>query len=72
MNCIYCFKSNVISDIWWSVLVEVVAAIYSTTENSVKRQWLLDALDVGCVAEHPLTVIIQDVLLESVIGYFTL
>ncbi|GJN05690.1 hypothetical protein PR202_ga23343 [Eleusine coracana subsp. coracana] len=41
-------------DIWWSVLVEVVAAIYST-ENSIKRQWLLDALDIGCVADHPLT-----------------
>ncbi|GJN37363.1 hypothetical protein PR202_gb26305 [Eleusine coracana subsp. coracana] len=48
---ILCTKAD---DIWWSVLVEVVAAIYST-ENSIKRQWLLDALDIGCVADHPLT-----------------
>ncbi|KAK3164000.1 hypothetical protein QOZ80_1AG0011250 [Eleusine coracana subsp. coracana] len=50
-STILCTKAD---DIWWSVLVEVVAAIYST-ENSIKRQWLLDALDIGCVADHPLT-----------------
>jgi hypothetical protein len=47
-----------VSGVWWSVLAEVVAAIYST-ENNIKRQWLLDALDVACVADHPSTVIIQ-------------
>nr|CAD1842905.1 unnamed protein product [Ananas comosus var. bracteatus] len=40
--------------IWWSVLVEVAAAL-STAEGSIKRQWLLDALEISCVADYPST-----------------
>ncbi|XP_072999773.1 protein RST1 isoform X2 [Typha latifolia] len=40
--------------IWWNVLVEVAAAV-STAEGSIKRQWLLDALEISCVAEYPST-----------------
>ncbi|RCV24849.1 hypothetical protein SETIT_5G119500v2 [Setaria italica] len=42
--------------VWWSVLVEIAAAINSV-ENSIKRQWLLDALEIGCVTAHPSTVL---------------
>ncbi|KAJ4765519.1 Protein RST1 [Rhynchospora pubera] len=38
---------------WWNVLLEVTTAI-SISDNMVKRQWLLDALEVSCVAEYPL------------------
>uniref|UniRef100_A0ACD5VJS0 Uncharacterized protein n=1 Tax=Avena sativa TaxID=4498 RepID=A0ACD5VJS0_AVESA len=40
--------------IWWNVLVEVAAAVYSA-DNGIKKQWLLDALDTGCVTAHPST-----------------
>ncbi|KAF8704854.1 hypothetical protein HU200_031092 [Digitaria exilis] len=42
--------------VWWSVLVEIAAAINSA-ENSIRRQWLLDALEIGCVTAHPSTVL---------------
>ncbi|KAJ1684988.1 hypothetical protein LUZ63_016378 [Rhynchospora breviuscula] len=38
---------------WWNVLLEVTTAI-SISDNMVKRQWLLDALEISCVAEYPL------------------
>uniref|UniRef100_A0A0A9DER8 Uncharacterized protein n=1 Tax=Arundo donax TaxID=35708 RepID=A0A0A9DER8_ARUDO len=50
---ILCTKAD---GVWWSVLVEIAAAIKSA-ENGIKRQWLLDALDVGCVTAHPSTVL---------------
>ncbi|XP_062193776.1 protein RST1 isoform X2 [Phragmites australis] len=50
---ILCTKTD---GVWWGVLVEIAAAIYSA-ENSIKRQWLLDALDIGCVTAHPSTVL---------------
>ena len=64
--CIFFFKKSneyAISGVWWNVLVEIAAAINSD-ENSIKRQWLLDALEIGCVTAHPSTVTIHDVLLE--------
>lgn len=59
-----------ISGVWWSVLVEIAAAIHSA-ENCIKRQWLLDALEIGCVTAHPSTVIIQDVMLEFLDGCYS-
>ncbi|KAJ1282422.1 hypothetical protein BS78_03G050600 [Paspalum vaginatum] len=50
---ILCTKAH---GVWWSVLVEIAAAIDSA-ENSIKRQWLLDALDIGCVTAQPSTVL---------------
>ncbi|XP_051222968.1 protein RST1 isoform X1 [Lolium perenne] len=40
--------------VWWNVLVEVATAVYSA-DNGIKKQWLLDALDTGCVTAHPST-----------------
>ncbi|XP_010936627.1 protein RST1 isoform X1 [Elaeis guineensis] len=39
---------------WWSVVVEVVAAI-SSAEVGIKRQWLCDALEICCITEYPAT-----------------
>lgn len=39
----------------WSMLVEVSAAL-SVADDRVKRQWLLDALEISCVSEYPSTV----------------
>ncbi|KAG2586760.1 hypothetical protein PVAP13_5NG075481 [Panicum virgatum] len=50
---ILCAKAD---GVWWSVLVEIAAAINSD-ENGIKRQWLLDALEIGCVTAHPSTVL---------------
>ena len=41
-----------------------IAAAINSDENGIKRQWLLDALEIGCVTAHPSTVTIHDVLLE--------
>ncbi|XP_059670118.1 protein RST1 [Cornus florida] len=38
----------------WDVLVEVVAALQHA-EGSVKRQWLLDAVEISCVTKYPST-----------------
>ncbi|KAJ3700903.1 hypothetical protein LUZ61_004608 [Rhynchospora tenuis] len=38
---------------WWNVLLEVATAI-SISDIMVKRQWLLDALEISCVSEYPL------------------
>lgn len=36
----------------WNVLVEVVAAL-QYAEGSVKRQWLVDAVEISCVSIYP-------------------
>lgn len=46
--------------IWWSCLLEVAAAITNEADN-VKRQWLLDALEMSCMSEYPSTVSISHV-----------
>ncbi|XP_015576178.1 protein RST1 isoform X1 [Ricinus communis] len=48
--CILNSKSHGI----WNVLVEVVAAL-QYAEGSIKRQWLLDAVEVSCVSSYPST-----------------
>ncbi|KAJ6810324.1 protein RST1 isoform X1 [Iris pallida] len=40
--------------VWWNVLIDVVAAV-SAAEVTLRRQWLLDALEISCIAEHPST-----------------
>lgn len=39
----------------WDVLVEVVAAL-QLAEGNVKRQWLVDTVEISCVSVHPSTV----------------
>ncbi|KAL2335728.1 hypothetical protein Fmac_016941 [Flemingia macrophylla] len=36
----------------WYILFEVVAALYHT-EGSVKKQWLIDAVEISCVSRFP-------------------
>lgn len=36
-----------------------VAATVSTAEGNTKIHWLLDALDISCIAEYPSTVSIS-------------
>ncbi|XP_057447420.1 protein RST1 isoform X2 [Lotus japonicus] len=38
----------------WDVLFEVVAALHPA-ETTVKRQWLIDALEISCVSSFPST-----------------
>ncbi|KAL5864319.1 hypothetical protein ACOSQ3_001833 [Xanthoceras sorbifolium] len=38
----------------WDVLVEVVAALQQT-DTSVKRQWVVDAVEISCVSCYPST-----------------
>ncbi|KAK7266047.1 hypothetical protein RIF29_18686 [Crotalaria pallida] len=38
----------------WDILVEVVAALHHA-EGSVKRQWLMDAVEISCVSSFPST-----------------
>ncbi|KAF1859358.1 hypothetical protein Lal_00009942 [Lupinus albus] len=38
----------------WDVLVEVVAALHHA-EGSVKRQWLMDAVEISCISTVPST-----------------
>ncbi|PKA49872.1 hypothetical protein AXF42_Ash004414 [Apostasia shenzhenica] len=45
---------NLPDGMWWSVLVEVVAAL-SMAEINTRRQWLLDALEISCITEYPST-----------------
>jgi len=35
----------------------MIAAAINSDENGIKRQWLLDALENGCVTAHPSTVL---------------
>uniref|UniRef100_A0A0D9UX89 DUF3730 domain-containing protein n=1 Tax=Leersia perrieri TaxID=77586 RepID=A0A0D9UX89_9ORYZ len=48
--------STRLDGVWWNVLVEVATAVYSA-DSRMKKQWLLDALDIGCVTAHPSTVL---------------
>ncbi|KAK4282352.1 hypothetical protein QN277_013739 [Acacia crassicarpa] len=36
----------------WDVLIEVVAALHHA-EGSIKRQWLVDAVEISCVSPYP-------------------
>ncbi|KAG6720020.1 hypothetical protein I3842_03G037400 [Carya illinoinensis] len=38
----------------WDVLIEVVAALQHA-EESVKRQWVVDAVEVSCISSYPST-----------------
>ncbi|KAJ4834185.1 hypothetical protein Tsubulata_018875 [Turnera subulata] len=38
----------------WNILVEVVAAL-QYTEGSMKRQWLIDAVEISCMSRYPST-----------------
>ncbi|KAL5152789.1 Protein RST1 [Glycine soja] len=38
----------------WDILFEVVAALYHA-EGSVKKQWLIDAVEISCVSSFPST-----------------
>ncbi|XP_031384334.1 protein RST1 isoform X2 [Punica granatum] len=48
---------NMQSDVIWNVLTEVVAALQHA-EGSVKRQWLVDAVEISCVSSYPSTAIL--------------
>ncbi|KAL0554842.1 hypothetical protein IC582_008770 [Cucumis melo] len=48
----------------WDVLVEVVAAL-QIAEGNVKRQWVVDAVEISCVSVHPSTAIQFLALLSS-------
>ncbi|KAA8530205.1 hypothetical protein F0562_004914 [Nyssa sinensis] len=50
------YISNARSHGFWDVLVEVVAALQHV-EGSVKRQWLVDAVEISCVTNYPSTVL---------------
>ncbi|KAL9292968.1 Protein RST1 [Arabidopsis thaliana] len=52
------------SDIW-DVLIEIVAALHHA-EGGIKRQWLIDAVEISCVSSHPSTAIIFVGLLSSI------
>ncbi|XP_057481675.1 protein RST1 isoform X1 [Actinidia eriantha] len=45
---------NTKSDGIWDVLIEVVAALQHF-EGSIKRQWLLDVVEISCVTSYPST-----------------
>ncbi|KAB2610199.1 protein RST1-like [Pyrus ussuriensis x Pyrus communis] len=45
---------NIQSNVIWDVLVEVVAALQHA-DGSVKRQWLVDAVEISCVSSYPST-----------------
>ncbi|KAM5581750.1 hypothetical protein ABKV19_010802 [Rosa sericea] len=47
---------NTESDGIWDVLVEVVAALQHA-EESIKRQWLIDAAEISCVSSYPSPVV---------------
>nr|KYP54838.1 Uncharacterized protein KIAA1797 family [Cajanus cajan] len=38
----------------WDILFEVVAALYHA-EGSIKKQWLIDAVEISCVSRFPST-----------------
>ncbi|XP_077244249.1 ARM repeat superfamily protein isoform X2 [Tasmannia lanceolata] len=45
---------NTGSDGMWSVLIEVVAAVQHA-EDGIKRQWVLDAVEISCITKYPST-----------------
>ncbi|XP_058102922.1 protein RST1 isoform X2 [Magnolia sinica] len=50
---------NTESDGIWCALVEVVAAL-QCAEGSIKRQWLLDAVEISCITKYPSTVFMHN------------
>lgn len=44
----------------WGVLTEVVAALQHA-EVAVRRQWLIDAVEISCVSTYPSTVGIYNI-----------
>lgn len=36
----------------WDVHVEIVAALHHA-EGGIKRQWLIDAVEISCVSSYP-------------------
>ncbi|KAG2261355.1 hypothetical protein Bca52824_068434 [Brassica carinata] len=52
------------SDIW-DVHVEIVAALYHA-EGGIKRQWLVDAVEISCVSSYPSNAILFIGLLSSI------
>ncbi|KAJ4900986.1 Protein RST1 [Raphanus sativus] len=52
------------SDIW-DVHVEVVAALHQA-EGGIKRQWLIDAVEISCVSSYPSNAILFVGLLSSI------
>uniref|UniRef100_J3KWR7 DUF3730 domain-containing protein n=2 Tax=Oryza brachyantha TaxID=4533 RepID=J3KWR7_ORYBR len=48
--------STRLDGVWWNVLVEVAVSVHYA-DSHIKRQWLLDALDIGCVTVYPSTVL---------------
>lgn len=54
-ECFKCCNELLIFSGIWDVLVEVVAALQNV-EGSVKRQWLIDAVEISCVSSYPSTV----------------
>ncbi|XP_048128123.1 protein RST1 [Rhodamnia argentea] len=48
------FLFNCNSNDTWNVLVEVVATLQHA-EGSIKRQWLVDAVEISCVSTYPST-----------------
>ncbi|KAG9141189.1 hypothetical protein Leryth_001683, partial [Lithospermum erythrorhizon] len=54
------------SEVSWNVMVDMVAALQFAS-GSIKRQWLLDVLQISCVTKHPSTVGVKIVSLILVI-----
>ncbi|CAH8361043.1 unnamed protein product [Eruca vesicaria subsp. sativa] len=52
------------SDIW-DVHVEIVAALHHA-EGGIKRQWLIDAVEISCVSSYPSNAILFVGLLSSI------
>lgn len=54
----FSFPTHELSTIFlgiWDLLTEVVAALQHV-EGSVRKQWLVDAVETSCVSTHPSTV----------------
>ncbi|CAA7046600.1 unnamed protein product [Microthlaspi erraticum] len=49
----------------WDVHIEIVAALYHA-EGGIKRQWLIDAVEISCVSSYPSNAIIFVGLLSSI------
>lgn len=59
MNDLILTSIGVFTQLWlsgmWELFVEVTAVL-QTAEGSLKRQWLIDVLEIGCITKHPSTV----------------
>ncbi|XP_078439731.1 ARM repeat superfamily protein [Wolffia australiana] len=38
----------------WEIILEIVSALYGA-DISVKRQWMMDAVEISCISPHPTT-----------------